>query len=107
MKTLKELVGEIVHSDELKKAYETAVRSGDEAVGVFLKEHGCDATMEDIKNFFKEQMEARELTEDEIAGVAGGFIQTDNPIDVGLSSGMPWHCNPNYSAADRWGTICA
>lgn len=110
MKTFEELFHEIVGSDELKKAYETAVRSGDEAVEAFLKENGCNATVADVKNYFKEQQEARELTADEIAGVAGGQlrpIKTDGPLDNNLSCALPWTCNPNYSASDLWGTVCA
>ena len=44
-----------INSEELKKAYEAAAKSGDAAVEAFLKENGCEATAEDIRNFFKEQ----------------------------------------------------
>lgn len=96
MKTFKELFNEIVVSDELKKAYETAVRSGDEAVEVFLKEHGCEATVEDIRNFFRERQEARELSEDEVAGVAGG-TWTNGSFDIRIYSMGPGMCLSDYS----------
>jgi len=95
MKTFKELFDEIVNSDELKKAYAAAVKSGETAVEAFLKEHDCDATVEDVRNFFKEQQEASELTEDEIAGVAGGiFLFDEDRTYYSLGPGM---CIPNYS----------
>jgi len=106
MKSFKELFSEILAADELKKAYETAARSGDAALEEFLKEHGCEATAEDIQNFFKEQQAVRELTEDEIAGVAGG-VKTDEPIDIGMSHIIPWQCDPHYSdVTQNGGYIC-
>jgi len=96
MKTIKELFNEIAGSDELKKTYETAVKSGDEAVETFLKEHGCEATVEDIRNFFREQQEARELSEDEVAGVAGG-TWTNGICDIRIYSMGPGMCLSDYS----------
>ena len=108
MKTFKELFGEIVNSEELKKAYEAAAKSGDAAVEAFLKENGCEATAEDIRNFFKEQLEERELSDTDMAGVAGGIDLPDGCIKTGLSSMMPWQCDPHYSDfLHNGGYICA
>lgn len=107
MKTFKELFDEIANSEELKKAYETAVKSGDAAVEAFLKENGCEATAEDIRNFFKEQQEERELSSADMAGVAGGTFLPDGGIEPGLSSMMPWQCDPHYSdVIHNGGYIC-
>jgi len=103
MKTFKELFGEIVNSEELKKAYETAVKSGDAAVEAFLKENGCEATAEDIRNFFKEQQGERELSETDMADVAGGTFLPEGTIEFGMSRMIPWECDPHYSAATEGG----
>lgn len=97
MKTFKELFAEIVTSDELKKAYEEAVKAG--SVEAFLKEQGCEATVEDVVNFFKEQSAAAELSEEEMKAVAGGFHDDGGCIIVpGMSTMTPWSCNPKYSS---------
>lgn len=93
MKTFKELFEEIVKSDEMKDAYTKAVKAGDEAVEAFLKANGCEAKVEDIQNFFKEQT-GTELTEEEMQAVAGGCID----LTPHESSILPWQCNPHYSS---------
>ena len=107
MKTFKELFDEIVNSEELKKAYEAAVKSGDAAIEAFLKENGCEATVEDIRNFFKEQQEECQLSETDMAGVAGGTVFPDGS-EPEISSAMPWECNPHYSdVIHNGGFVCA
>lgn len=96
MKTFEELFGEIVNSDELKKAYEEAAKSGKDAVEAFVKSHDCDATVEDILKFFKKQT-GEELTEEEMKAVAGGVVG-DCCFEPYSSGIFPWECNPKYSS---------
>lgn len=92
MKTFKDLFGEIIASDDLKKAYEDAVNAN--TVEAFLKDHGCEATLEDIQSFFKEQG-VMEMTDDQLSAVAGGtFIDPS----VYESVCIPWRCDPKYSS---------
>ena len=49
MKTVEELYGEIVASDELKKAFVGAMKEN--KVEEFLRGRGCDATVEEIQEF--------------------------------------------------------
>ena len=71
MKTLQELYNEVIQSDELKKKFLEAGKNG--KAEEFIKAHGCDATMDEIKAFFKKQTKAdKELSVDEFENVAGG-----------------------------------
>ena len=69
MKTLQQLYTEILSSDELKKAYAKAAKDG--RMAEFLKENGCEATMEEVEAFLKEKAGAQ-LSDDELDNVAGG-----------------------------------
>ena len=69
MKTLPELKKEIVADENLRKAYSEAIRAGKTAE--FLKAQGCDATVEDLKEFLLKDMNG-ELPDDELDNVAGG-----------------------------------
>ena len=74
MKTLQELYKEVIASDELKEEFMEASndeKNGQKRVEDFLKKHECDATFEELKEFLKEKSED-ELSEDELAAVAGG-----------------------------------
>ena len=74
MKTLQELYKEVIASDELKKEFMEAAndeKNGQKNVEEFLKNHGCDASFEELKAFFKEKSE-EELSEEELVAVAGG-----------------------------------
>lgn len=75
MKTLQELYDEIIKSDELKKAYAEAVK-GDKLAD-FIKAQGCDATIDEVKDFLKEKMGAdAPLSLDDLKTVAGGTVST-------------------------------
>ena len=75
MKSLQELYDEIMASDELKKQF---VALKPEQVEEFVKSQGCDATMDDIKEFLKVKMhEEKELSLDELENVAGGCNDED------------------------------
>ena len=77
MKTVQELYGEIIASDELKKAFVEAMRA--DKLGDFLKAHGCEATEEEIREFVETKAAKDvpiELSEDELEHVAGGTFAT-------------------------------
>ncbi|MEE5993518.1 MAG: hypothetical protein V3G42_09790 [Oscillospiraceae bacterium] len=71
MKTLQELYNEVIQSDELKKEFLEAGKNG--KAEEFIKAHGCDATLDEIKTFLEEQNKAdKELSADELENVGGG-----------------------------------
>ena len=72
MKTLRELYGEILAGDELKKAFEEAYAAG--KIPEFLKEHGCGASDKEIGAFIEEcfASDAEPLSDDELESAAGG-----------------------------------
>ena len=51
MKTLQELYNEVIQSDELKKEFLEAGKNG--KAEEFIKAHGCDATLDEIKAFLE------------------------------------------------------
>ena len=73
MKTVQELYGEIITSDELKKEFVEAMKAN--KVQDFLKAHGCEATAEEVKEFVEtkaaEDMPI-ELSDDVLKEIAGG-----------------------------------
>ena len=71
MKTIQELYSEVLKSEELKKAFSEAVQN--KTVEDFLKSHGCEASMEDVAAFLKEQQaKTGEVADNELADVSGG-----------------------------------
>ena len=71
MKTLNELYAEVMNSEEMKNEFLTLKTPED--VVAFAAKHGCTATQDEIKTFFEEKAQAvGELSEDDLAQVAGG-----------------------------------
>ncbi len=73
MKTIQELYGEVIASDEQKKAFVEAMKA--DKLEDFLKAHGCEATREEVQEFIdaKAAEDAPiELSDDELKYVAGG-----------------------------------
>ena len=70
MKTIEELYKEINASEELKKAVSAIKDKG--ALADFLKEHGCDASADELEKFVKSQSEG-EIGDDAAGAVAGGL----------------------------------
>ena len=71
MKTIQELYNEIMASKELKEQAIEAAKAGKQEE--FLKEHGCEATLEDVKAFLEaKQQEDAPLSMDELDNAAGG-----------------------------------
>ena len=76
MKTIEELYKEINESEELKK---TASEIKDKvALSDFLKQHGCEASVEEFAKFIKSQGEG-EIGDDAASAVAGGWPDWANP----------------------------
>ena len=71
MKTLDELYAEVMNSEELKNEFLTL--KAPEDIVAFAAKNGCTATLDEIKAFFEEKAKAAgELSEDDLAQVAGG-----------------------------------
>ena len=71
MKTLQELYNEVIASEELKKEFLEAGKNG--KAEEFIKNHGCDATADEIKAFLENLTKSdKELSTDELENVAGG-----------------------------------
>ena len=51
MKTIQELYSEVMNNQELKEKFIEAANAGQQEA--FLKEHGCDATLEEVKAFLE------------------------------------------------------
>ena len=84
MKTLQELYNEVIQSDELKKEFLEAGKNG--KAEEFIKAHGCDATLDEIKVFLEEQAKAdKELSAEELENVAGGTCNDETRKEVGIS----------------------
>ena len=84
MKTLQEFYNEVIKSDELKKEFLEAGKNG--RAEEFIKAHGCDATLDEIKAFLENLTKAdKELSADELENVAGGTCNGATTIEA-LSS---------------------
>ena len=71
MKTLQELYNEVIASDELKKEFLEVGKNG--KAEEFIKAHGCDATLDEIKVFLENLTKSdKELSTEELENVAGG-----------------------------------
>ena len=73
MKSLQELYDEVKGDDALKKSFAEAMREG--VAEDFLREHGCEATSEELYEFLESKVGESgplELSSDELAKVAGG-----------------------------------
>ena len=82
MKTLQELYSEIIASDELKAAFAEAAKSG-KALD-FLKDHGCEATAEELAAFLKNQTSG-ELSDEELDNASGGGCNETTSDEAGIS----------------------
>ena len=71
MKSIQELYSEVMGSQELKEQFIEAAKAGKQEE--FLKEHGCEATMEEVQAFLEaKQNEDAPLSVDELENAAGG-----------------------------------
>ena len=77
MKTLEQFYEEIKASEDLKKELASVLSKQDkDALLGFNKEHGCDASLEEVRAFLKEKIAegeiSSELTDEELDQVTGG-----------------------------------
>ena len=78
MKTIETVINEIKAREELQKKLAEAAKNN--AVEAFLKEQGCEATIEEFINAIKPQ--EGELGDDELGAVAGGANWMEALISV-------------------------
>lgn len=79
MKNLETFLTELSQNEMLAKALAAAVQS--EKVDAFLKEHGVDATAEQLLDALK-QRDFSELADDALGAVAGGVLRELNPKKI-------------------------
>ena len=74
MKTMQELYDEVIASKELQAKFIEAEKAGKAEVSEFLKENGCNATLEDVTAFLRAKGEEdTSLSLDELQQAAGGI----------------------------------
>ena len=83
MKTIQELYNEVMENQELKEKFIEAANAGKQEA--FLKEHGCDATLEEVAAFLKAKSEEdAPLSINELENSAGGgcTLSRDNDQQI-------------------------
>ena len=94
MKTIQELYSEIMANDEMKKVFVEAMKAG--KLEDFLKEHGCEATEEEVKEFVETKAASDapiELSDDELKHVpAGSGIHSETCYCTGNTCGCSNTC---------------
>ena len=84
MKTIQELYTEIMASKELKAQFIEAAKAGKQEE--FLKAHGCEATLEEVKAFLEvKQNEDAPLSLDQLENAAGGECNGETKKEAFLS----------------------
>ena len=87
MKTMLELYNEIMESQELKDQFIEAAKAGKQ--GAFLKEHGCEATLEEVQAFLEAKTkEDAPLSIDELENTAGGSSVACETIASVFTAGL-------------------
>ena len=84
MKTMQELYNEVMADKELKVQFLAAANAG--RLEAFLKEHGCEATVEEVKNFLEAKAnEDAPLSFDELENAAGGECNSTTALEAAAS----------------------
>ena len=84
MKTIQALYDEIMASRELKEKFIESAKAGKQEA--FLKEHGCEATLEEVKAFLEAKAkEDAPLSLDEMENAAGGTCNEKTAGEAVLS----------------------
>lgn len=83
MKSINELYQEVKSDENLRNEFLKAMAAND--IEGFLKKSGCDATAEDVQKFIEQELRpgTRELSDEELALVAGGKGDGDFKYNVG------------------------
>ena len=94
MKTIQELYGEVIASDELKQAFVEAMKAN--KLEDFLRAHDCEATTEEVREFIEAKAGADtpiELNDSEIKHVAAGSgIHSETCYCTGKTCGCSNTC---------------
>lgn len=72
MKTIEEFCKELASNETLRNALETAIRSS--KVDEFLKQHGVNATAEQLLDALKNNPDTRAMAGSVLNAVAGGIV---------------------------------
>lgn len=72
MKTLRELYVETIGNEGMTREFLAASEAGSEKLAAFLKNHGCDASLEELDSFLAGMEEESELGQEELEMLAGG-----------------------------------
>ena len=101
MKTIQELYDEVMASEALKAQCIEAVNAGRQEQ--FLREHGCEATPEEVTAFLKEKAEEdAPLSIDELENTAGGNCATTRETVIScITAGLGCATMAIYSAAEK------
>jgi len=103
MKSIQELYNEVMASEELKAKCIEAAQAG--KVEAFLKEHGCEATMEEVSAFLKARTEEdAPLSLDELDSAAGGTCNNKTAFEgfiSGVSLGLACAVQAICSTAEK------
>ena len=83
MKSLAELYNETIKSEAMRNEFLAASEEGNTKLESFLKDHGCDASVDQLNNFLAEMEEESELGQDELEMLAGGSKKTAKKIFKG------------------------
>ena len=84
MKTIQELYDEIMANGNLKAQFIEAARAGKQEA--FLKEQGCEATMEEVSAFLKAKSQGdAPLSLDELDNAAGGTCNRKTAQEAAVS----------------------
>ena len=84
MKTMQELYNEVMADKELKAQFVEAANAG--KLEAFLKEHGCEATAEEVNAFLEAKAnEDAPLSFDELENAAGGECNSTTGTETALS----------------------
>ena len=101
MKTMLELYNEIMESQELKDQFIEAAKAGKQ--GAFLKEHGCEATLEEVQAFLEAKTkEDAPLSIDELENTAGGNCATTRETVIScITAGLGCATMAIYSVGQK------
>jgi len=87
MKTIQELYNEVMENEELKAQFIEAANAGKQEA--FMKEHGCEASLEEAAAFLKAKAEEdAPLSLDELESSAGGGCNSKTTKEVFISIGL-------------------
>ena len=85
MKTIQELYSEVMANEELKAQVIKAAKAG--KLEAFLREHGCEATTEEVAAFLKAKAtEDAPLSVDELENAAGGKCTSGSGLEAFYST---------------------